>query len=150
MLNIRSCSSTSKLKRALLNADIVAIKQSLDRGMAVSTLSGGILRSMGSLPKSSEEKKAQVSKKRKPNLLAAEQAGMPYAAPVAAPISKGAALETNQIIHDAQAVSIMHSMIERRVKSKLRHGLLETATIEVRINSIRYCDSAETDILILV
>ena len=81
-----SSRSRLKLERVLLHADIVVIKQSLDKGGAVSALSGGHLtpgrESFSKSGISKGEKQVQVSKRRKPDLPAAKESGVPSAAPV--------------------------------------------------------------------
>ena len=126
---MKSRSSRLKLERALLHADIVVIKQSLDIGGAVSAQSGGLLTPvMESFSKSGDSKgEKQVSKKRKsdPPAGTSEGCGMSSAAPVCpATVSKAPGMEAAPLKH---ANSIMpststSSMLEGKVEAKQQHG----------------------------
>ena len=126
---MKSRSSRLKLERALLHADIVVIKQSLDIGGTVSARSGGLLTPvMESFSKSGDSKgEKQVSKKRKsdPPAGTSEGCGMSSAAPVCpATVSKAPDMEAAPLKH---ANSIMpststSSMLEGKVEAKPQHG----------------------------
>jgi len=132
----RSSSCRLKLERALLHADIVVIKQSLDVGGAVSTQSGGLLTPMtGSFSKSGDSKgEKQVSKRRKPDPPAGTsgERGMSSAVPVCpATVSKAptAPFEHSNSIMPSTSTS---PMLEGNVEAKpQRVGSSKPATKKV-------------------
>jgi len=124
----RSSICRSKLERALLHADIVVIKQSLDIGGAVSARSGGLSTPMTRILSNDSKGERQASKKRKPAPPAGTSDGIYSAAPgCLATVSKAPALEAavpfkhaNPIIPSTSA----SSMLEGKVKGKPQHGEL--------------------------
>ena len=124
-----SSRSRLKLERAILHADIVVIKQSLDKGGAVSALSGGHLTPvMGSFCKSGNSKggkEVQVSKRRKPDLPAAEESGIYSAASVATvTVSEVLAPQAAPSVHANFTVPSISasSILERKVEGKPKHN----------------------------